>query len=252
MRVEGGRKEVNLCHAVALIGQAAAAGASVVVLPEAMSLGWTHPSARTEADEIPDGPSCVTLRAAAQQNLVYVCAGLVERGGEKIYNAAVLINPHGEVVLHHRKMHELDIGRALYAPGERLQVALTPLGTMGVMICADGFAPGQTVSRTLGQMGAQIILSPSCWAVPADHDNQLDPYGQLWLDNYCPVARDHRLWIAGVSNVGWLTAGPWEGRKCIGCSLVVGPAGRQMLMGPYGAEAETILYAEVDLAARSA
>ena len=35
--------------------------------------------------------------------------------------------------------------------------------------------------------------------------------GNLWRDNYGPVASDFRLWIAGVSNVGPITAGPWAG-----------------------------------------
>jgi len=156
------------------------------------------------------------------------------------------------VILHHRKLNELVIGHPFYAQGDRLSVANTPLGTLGVMICADAFARGQIVSRVLGLMGAQIILSPCAWAVPADHDNRKEPYGQFWLDNYCPVARDFKLWIAGVSNVGWLTEGPWKGRKCIGSSLVVGPEGRPVLIGPHGPDAETVLYAELELERRPA
>jgi predicted amidohydrolase len=83
--------------------------------------------------------------------------------------------------------------------------------------------------------------------VPAGHDNAKEPYGQLWRDNYCPVAKQSNLWIAGVSNVGPITSGPWAGRKCIGCSLLVGPDGQVALLGPYGETAETILYADVQL-----
>ena len=252
MLVEGGRKEANLCRAIECINRAAGSGAQVVVLPEAMTLGWTHPSASTEADEIPNGMACAKLRDAARQNKVYVCAGLIERAGESIFNAAVLIDSQGEVILHHRKLNELEIGQELYTQGDRLAVARTPLGTVGVMICADAFARGQIVSRALGLMGADIVLSPCAWAVPADHDNGKDPYGKLWLDNYCPVARDFRMWIAGVSNVGRLEDGPWKGRRCIGCSLVVGPDGRQVLRGPYGHDAETILYADIELQPRPA
>jgi hypothetical protein len=86
--------------------------------------------------------------------------------------------------------------------------------------------------------------------MPADHDNEREPYGQLWLDNYRPVARDFRLWIAGCSNVGWITDGPWQGRKCIGCSLVVGSDGEPVRRGPYGVEAETILIVDVTLDSR--
>jgi predicted amidohydrolase len=175
---------------------------------------------------------------------------LVERADGAIYNAAVLISPEGRVCLHHRKIHELEIAHACYAPGNRLGVVDTPLGRLGVMICADAFAPGQVISRTLGLMGADIILSPCAWAVPPEHDNAKEPYGQLWRDNYGPVARDFRLWIAGVSNVGPINTGPWAGRKCIGCSMLVGPDGKVALQGPYGENAETILYAEIALKPR--
>jgi len=252
MLVEGGRKEGNLQRALDRINEAARQGAQVVVLPEAITLGWTHPSAATEAEEIPNGPGCARLREAARRNNVYVCAGLIERAGDLVFNAAVLIDVKGEVILHHRKLNELEIGHAFYAQGDRLAIAETPMGTIGVMICADAFARGQIVSRTLGLMGADIILSPCAWAVPADHDNEKEPYGRLWLDNYCPVARDFKLWIAGVSNVGWLTDGPWKGRKCIGCSLVIDPDGEQLLMGPYGPDADTILYADIELRPRPA
>ena len=250
MRVEGGEKTSNLRRAVDHIAIAASNGAQVVVLPEAMNLGWTHSAAVTEADEIPDGLSCSTLRDAARQHKIFVCAGLVERAGECCFNAAVLIDPQGEVILHHRKLNELEIAHDFYAQGDRLAVAQTPLGALGVMICADAFARGQIVSRTLGLMSADIILSPCAWAEPADHDNQKEPYGKLWLDNYGPVARDFRMWIAGVSNVGWLTDGPWKGRKCIGCSLVVGPNGQPVLKGPYGVDAEEMLYVNIELRAR--
>jgi hypothetical protein len=96
-------------------------------------------------------------------------------------------------------------------------------------------------------MGAQLILSPCAWVVPEDHDNDAEPYGQLWLDSYSPVARDFRLWIAGASNVGPITAGPWAGRKCIGCSLLIGPDGIPKLRGPYGENAETLLTADIEL-----
>ena len=238
MLVEPGEKSANLARAERCIAEAR--GADMVVLPEALTLGWTHPSARQQADEIPDGEACVRLRAAAQQQGLYVCAGLIERSAKGIFNAAVLIGPQGEVIAHHRKIHELDIAQDLYARGDRLSVVETPFGRVGVMICADGFAPGQSVSRTLALMGARYILSPCAWAVTADHDNNREPYGQLWLDNYGEVTREFEVTIAGVSNVGPITAGPWQGRKCIGNSLVVGPGGVELARGPYGETAEKL------------
>lgn len=241
MLVEPGEKQANLARAESWIAQAASRGADVVVLPEAMPLGWTHPSARIHADEIPSGESCTRLRQVARAHHIFVCAGIVERAGGKLFNAAVLVDPAGEVLIHHRKIHELDIAQDLYARGDRLVVAETRFGRVGVMICADGFAPGQSISRALGMMGARLILSPCAWAVPPDHDNEREPYGQLWLDNYGPVAREFGLSIMGVSNVGPITAGPWLGRKCIGNSLVIGGDGREVARGPYGERAEALM-----------
>ena len=247
MRVIGGDPEANLDRAGARLAEAAEAGAQLAVLPEALDLGWTHGSATSGADTIPGGRACRALCEAAGRHGIWVCAGLTERARTGVFNAAVLITPDGEIALHHRKIYELGIAHHLYALGDRLQVVPTPFGTVGMMICADAFAPGQVISRTLALMGAQLILSPCAWAVPADHDNQTEPYGQLWLDNYGPVARDFHLWIAGVSNVGRVDGGPWRGRKCIGCSMLIGPDGRPTVRGPYGEDAETILHASVEL-----
>jgi len=252
MRVDGGRKEDNLARAEERVAEAAHAGAEVVLLPEALTFGWTHPSAAAKAEPIPGGDSCHRLAECARRHGVYVCAGLVEAVEKQVFNAAVLLGPDGQLLLHHRKIYELEIAHECYALGDRLQVANTPLGTFGLMICADAFAPGQVIARSLALMGADMILSPCAWAVPADHDNSREPYGQLWRDNYGPVARDFSVWVAGASNVGAISKGPWAGRKCIGCSLLVGPDGREVLMGPYGVDAEVILYAEVNLQPRPA
>ncbi|MDD2762854.1 MAG: carbon-nitrogen hydrolase family protein [Opitutaceae bacterium] len=250
MLVAGGEMDANLQRAVRLIAAAAEGAAQVVLLPEALDLGWTSPSGRKLAEPIPEGRVCQTLRAAARRHGVYVCAGLTERAGELVFNAAVLIAPAGEVLLHHRKLNELEIGHDVYDQGDRLAVAHTPLATFGLMICADGYVRGQFVTRTLGLMGADVILSPSAWAVPPGHDNVKEPYGAGWRENYGVVAKDFRLWIAGCSNVGRIKGGPWDGHSCIGCSLVVDPQGRPALMGPYGEQAEKLLMIEVKPEAR--
>jgi predicted amidohydrolase len=247
MLVTPGAKEENLSRAEQRIAEAAAAGADLIVLPEAMTLGWTHPSARELADAMPNGECARRLRDAAKRHAAMVCSGLVERDRGSIFNSALLIDADGEVLLLHRKIHELGIAHDLYARGDRLNVADTAFGRIGLMICADGFAPGLSISRTLGLMSADLIVSPCAWAVPADHDNEREPYGKLWMDSYGPVCRDFRLWIAGVSNVGPITAGPWAGRKCIGNSLLIDPEGHIAARGRHGENADEIIYADVEL-----
>jgi len=235
MLVEPGRPVFNLARAVRAIDSAAARGCRLVVLPECLDLGWTDPSARELAQPIP-GPHLDRLARAARENRIYVAAGLVERLASRLYNSAVLLSPTGQLLLHYRKINELDVALDLYSVGDRLGVAETEVGVIGLNICADNFANSLAIGHVLARMGARVIVSPSAWAVDGDHDNAREPYGQLWRDSYGRLAKLYGLTIVGVSNVGWITAGPWKGRKCIGCSLAVGPEGEVLAQGSYGAE----------------
>ncbi len=252
MYVEPGALQKNLSHAADLIAEAARGGADIVLLPEVMDLGWTHPSARELADSVPGGIACARICRAARENNVFICCGLVERDGSHVYNSAVILDNKGKVLIKHRKLNELDIAHDVYDQGDRLNVCNTPWGTFGLLICADANAKDHMLTRSLCYMGADVILSPSSWAVPPEHDNKADPYGDTWRKAYMPVAGEFKVWIASASNVGPVTMGPWKGWNCIGCSLVVDADGHEVLMGPYGKEAETILYCNITPVARPA
>ena len=107
------------------------------------------------------------------------------------------------------------------------------------------------LSRSLGYMGVDIILSPGAWASPADHEpdriSSKEPGVDCWRKVYIPVAKDFSIYIVGVSNVGWITAGPWEGMKCIGCSLAVDSGGDIVAEGKYGVDADELVIAEVEI-----
>jgi predicted amidohydrolase len=246
MLVEGAKPAANLERAEAFIRDAGSKSCHIVVLPECMDLGWTDPSARSRAQPIPGSHSQQLAQAAARWGL-YVVAGLVERAGDQIYNAAVLIDRRGQIVLVHRKINELDIAHDLYAVGDRLAVAHTELGTLGVSICADNFPNSLAIGHVLARMGAQVLLSPSAWAVDPDHDNQVTPYGDRWKYAYGELGRLYDLPVIGVSHVGWLTDGPWKGRKAIGCSLATNQLGEIVAEGPYGDSAEALIVVDVEL-----
>ncbi len=239
--VEGGQPEANLKRAEQAVKELADRGAQVVLLPEALNLGWTHSSCHQVAESIPDGPTCQRLGQLARVHGIHVVVGLVECESTQIYNAAVWIDTDGKVILKHRKIHELDIAHDCYQQGQSLQVVDTELGRVGVMICADAFAPNFSVSRALGAMGAQVILSPCAWAVPPNHDPKREPYGQLWRDCYAPVCAEYSLSIAGCSNVGSIELGPWQGHRCIGCSLVMDATGKVLWTAPYGEESQQVV-----------
>jgi predicted amidohydrolase len=247
--VEGGAVTENLDRAVAMIRQAAEKGCRLVLLPECLDCGWTHPESPRLARPVP-GPYSDILEKAARANNIYVVAGLTEKAGGDIYNAAVLISPGEGILLKHRKINELTIAHDIYSIGDRLGVAHTSLGTIGVNICADNFPDSLVLGHSLARMGAQIILSPSAWAVDADHDNRKNPYGAMWRESYSKLATLYDLAVIGVSNVGWMNAGVWKGRKCIGCSMAVGPGGKALADCPYGESAEILGIAKVELVPR--
>ena len=250
MRVEPGRPEANLRRATDCIARAADQGCHAVVLPECLDFGWGDPSALASAQPIP-GAHAQVLSAAAQAQRILVVAGLVERAGDRLHNAAVLIDLDGTLRLLHRKLNELqEVTQGIYTVGDRLGVAGTSIGLVGISICADNTPESLEIGHVLARMGAQFILSPCAWAVPPGHDNGSEPYGSLWRGRYGELARRHGLPVVGVSSVGRIQAGPWNGWPVIGASLAMGGDGKVAAQGPYGENAEALTVFELSPRAR--
>jgi predicted amidohydrolase len=244
--VEGGQIEGNLDRAVKMIENAGERGCDILVLPECLDVGWTYPSARELAEPIP-GASSDILSSATRRAGIHVVAGLTEKCGDKIFNAAVLFGPDGEILAHHRKINILGIARDLYEIGDRLQVAETRFGRIGLVICADNFPDSLVHAHSLCRMGARMILSPSAWAVVANHDNTIDQYGAMWKTAYSSISGLYDVVVVGVSNVGWVTGGPWEGQKCIGNSLAFGPGGELIMECSHGENAHELRTFQVEI-----
>ena len=250
MRVDGGRAAVNLARAQQMVLEAGKAQCDVVVLPECLDLGWMHPSARTHAERIPGERTAVLGHAAATAGL-WVVAGLTERTDTAVYNSAVLLNPQGELTLLHRKVNELAVARNVYTAGTAIEVSRTSFGTVGLPICADNFEDCHFISDAMADLGANVLLSPCAWAVTSEQDRNQEPYGSLWERSYAILAKRHGVAVVGVSNVGYMDAGAWQGRLCIGASLAVNPAGQVVGRGPYGCEAENLITVDLPLQTRT-
>src|SRR5919198_2639789 len=101
-----GEKKRNLETCLARLEEAAAVGAELLVLPECAIPGYMFDSAEEAlpyAEEIP-GPSTQTLAGACRRLGAHVVCGLLERDGDALYNAAVLVGPDG-LVGRYRKTH---------------------------------------------------------------------------------------------------------------------------------------------------
>lgn len=231
--VEPGQADANLSRALAAIDRARAAGADAIVLPECLDCGWTCTGAAEGAEPIP-GPRTATLAARAGAAGIVVAAGLTERAGGVVHNAAILIDRDGTVVGRHRKVNELDFACELYTPGNKLEIFETSIGRVGLAICADLLLP--EIGATLARLGAQLILSPSAWAVEATHDEAATPYGSEWRTAYGLLAERHAVPVAAASNVGKIDGGAWHGRPVIGRSLAMRADGSVAALGHFGME----------------
>ena len=142
---------------VPLIAEAARQRADFVVLPEVLT--FYSPSTYAGVAESIPGPSTEFFGALARQHNLYLVPGLVERDGPLLYNVAVLIGPDGRLIGKYRKIclprGEIEAG---ITPGREYPVFQTRFGTVGLMVCYDGFFP--EVARELSNRGAEVIAFP--------------------------------------------------------------------------------------------
>lgn len=246
MEVVFSQPQKNLEKVEQLVKKAKEEGAQICVIPECMDLGWGNEDAEFLAEPIP-GKTSDELTRIARENEVFLVSGLTERAGDKIYNAALLISDEGEILFHHRKINVLTGVEDVYSIGDRLGVTETKYGKIAIDICADNFVNSLSVGVTLGRMGADLLLSPSAWAVVPDRDVVKEPYGEEWHIPYKKLSSFFGMPVVGVSNVGQVTKGPWAGWKAIGNSISYDSDGSLITVLPYGEDAECVQVIDVHI-----
>ena len=158
-------KEANYSRAEKLIEQAARGKAQLVCTTECFLDGYAIKDKTIPLDEyralgepIPDGKYCKRLAALADKLDIFLIAGMLEADGDKRYNTAVLIAPNGKLIGKYRK-HNLEHELVRNTPGDKTPVIHTPVGKIGIMICADRRDPD--LVKKLAGGGATILICPS-------------------------------------------------------------------------------------------
>jgi predicted amidohydrolase len=226
-----GENERNLEAGLARFDEAVAAGAELLVLPECAIPGYMFESldeAMPFAEEIP-GPTTEALEEACRHLGAHVVCGLLEREGDVLYNAAVLVGPDG-LIGSYRKTHLPFLGIDRFTtPGDELPVFDTPLGRIGLEICYDLRFP--EVTRTLALRGAEIVAHPTNFPMAAKVQTEVITLAR---------AAENRIYLLTANRVG---KERW-GEFC-GWSQIVDPFGKRL------AEAdeteEKLLVADIDL-----
>jgi predicted amidohydrolase len=164
-------------EALIAIEQAMAAAAKqrvqLLVLPECAYPAYVLGSeqAYRHADTMGGENFVRRLRELAAHHRLHVVCGFVDDSVPgKLFNAAVVIDADGDERGRHRKLFLWGDDNAYFKPGESLEPVDTPLGRIGVIICADGRAP--EISAGLVKQGASLIAVPTCWVNVADRPGQ--------------------------------------------------------------------------------
>jgi N-carbamoylputrescine amidase len=234
-----GDKAANVAASLAGIERAAALGARLIVLPELANSGYVF-TAREEAfalaEEVPAGPTSQAWMAAAARLNVTLVAGIAERDGDALYNAAVVIGPAGCIGTF-RKVHLWNAENLFFEPGNLgFPVFKTPIGRIGVAICYDIWFP--ETFRLQALKGADIVCVPTNWVpIPGQAPGREAMATVLAM----AAAHSNSIFIACADRVGTERGQPFEGQ-----SVIVGCTGWPAA-GPASRDAEEIVLADVDL-----
>ena len=188
-----GEVEKNLDRIGVAVAEAAAAGARVVVLPEAAVTGYAFtslsealPVAR-RADAIADK----VLMGLAGTHRVTVICGTLEPSGNEVYNAAVIHTSDGRH-FRYRKMHLPFLGIDRFAtPGPDSPDVVEVDGLrIGVLICYDLRFP--EAARMCALEGADLIALPTNWPVGVDFHPELFAPARA-AENHCYLLAADRV-----------------------------------------------------------
>jgi predicted amidohydrolase len=210
-------REGNFRRIEYALESAAKQGAQLACLPETAILGWVNPEAHKLADPIP-GPTSERITDLARKHNLMICIGLAEKAGGQLYDSVILVGPDGEILAKHRKINILtELMDPPYTPGKRedIRVVDTPLGRVGLLICADTFK--DELVQAAGEQSPDLLLVPYGWAADKSEWPQHAERLAAWVS---ATAKRAGCPVVGTDLVGRITSGPWTGKTYGGQSVV--------------------------------
>jgi N-carbamoylputrescine amidase len=236
----------NIAAVCALVEQAAAQGAQLILPPELFSGPYfckvedeaLFALARPTAEH----PSVIAMQALAAKLKVAIPVSFFERDGQHYYNTVAMIDERGEVLGTYRKSHIPDgpgyEEKFYFRPGNSGFKVWNVCGArIGVGICWDQWYP--ECARAMALMGAQVLLYPT--AIGSEpYDEGLDT-SRMWrramqghaVSNCMPVVAANRI-------------GEEDGQSFYGHSFIADEWGDPV--AEFGAEERGVLVAKLDLA----
>jgi len=239
--VSGTNAERNREDAWRLVGQAARAGAELVVLPEYFCLMGRNDRDKLAIAEAPGtGPLQQMLSDAAREHGIWLIGGTLPirtDDPDRVLNANCVFAPDGTLALRYDKIHlfKYDNGREHYDEGCAIRAGTEPMSfqpgalKVGLSVCYDLRFP--ELYRALMHPPCDLISVPAAFT----HTTGLAHWELLLraraVENQCYV-------IAAAQ--GGLHE---NGRRTFGHSMIVDPWGQVLGVLPEG---EGVVLAELD------
>lgn len=165
-------KERNIEKGLEMIQEASRQGCQMVVLPEMFNCPYVTVDFPTYSEPIPNGESTLALQeAAARHNILIVGGSIPEKTNDgQLFNTSVVINPRGEIIAKHRKIHLFDVNISegitfresdTLSPGRNITTFDTEYCRMGLAICYDLRFP--ELARLMVLEGARILIFPAAF-----------------------------------------------------------------------------------------
>lgn len=229
-------RENNLAGLAAVLEEAAAAGARLIVAPEMSTTGYAYADRQAIApyvDVVP-GHTTEVLTAVAAKHNAYIVIGMAEKDADTdlYYNSSVLVGPQGVIGVY-RKTHQWETEEHWSVWGDRgVPVFETELGRIAVNICFDSafFEP----PRLAGLAGADIL------AFPTNSTSQA-----IWALQARALQNGYYVLSANRSNTEL-------GFSMIGAGAIWSPEGKLLAEAPLikskdqDVNEPTIIYADID------
>jgi predicted amidohydrolase len=225
-----GEVEANLDLIARAVAEAAAAGSTFTVLPEAAVTGYAFASL-SEALPVARKAEAIAERALhglAETHRMTIVCGTLEPDGDEIFNTALVLLPDGRRY-RYRKMHLPFLGVDRFAtPGPDAPGVIEVDGLrFGVLICYDLRFP--EAARVCALEGADLIALPTNWPVGVEFHPDL----------FAPArANENHCYVLAADRVG-----TERGTTFMGRSLLVDFDGK--VLAQAGRE-EELLTGEID------
>lgn len=203
-------RDSNLERVESLVREAAATGASIVLVPELFEGPYFPRRERHEVFDLASplqGHSTIgRMQALASELGVVLPVSFFEHSGQSYYNSVAVIDATGETLGVYRKSHIPDGAgyneKFYFRPGDTgFRVWSTRHGRIGVGICWDQWFPEAARAMALG--GAEILLYPTAIGSEPDEpetDTQA-PWRRVMIGhavaNAMPIAAANRVGAEG-------------------------------------------------------